>query len=90
MSFMDRLRTAEKQSADSARRGFERARETWDDAQRRIRRRMRVLPRPSAWHRVDEAASGKLTPPASSTETPRGREPELTSTENKERQRHAA
>jgi hypothetical protein len=63
MAFMDRLRKAEEQGMASARRGWGRARESWEDAQRRIRRRMRVLPRPGAWRRVDEAAAGKLTPP---------------------------
>jgi hypothetical protein len=90
MGLMDRLRKAEEQGMGTARRGFERARETWDDAQRRLRRRMRVLPRPAASHRVDEAASGKLTPPASPTEMPRRREPEIGLAENKERERSAA
>ncbi|MGI9101968.1 MAG: hypothetical protein ACR2IF_05945 [Terriglobales bacterium] len=46
MGLFDKLRKAEEQSRGAAHRGFEKARETWDDAQRQLRRKMRVHPRP--------------------------------------------
>jgi hypothetical protein len=44
MGLMDALRRAEEQGRDTARRGLERAKDTWEDAERRLRRRMRVFP----------------------------------------------
>ncbi len=44
MGLMEALRKAEQQGRGVAHRGFERARETWDDAERRIRRKMRIFP----------------------------------------------
>jgi hypothetical protein len=45
MGLIDKLRKAEEQGRGAAHRGFERARESWDDAERRLRRKMRLHPR---------------------------------------------
>jgi hypothetical protein len=44
MGLMDSLRRAEEQGRDAARRSLEKAREGWEDAERRIRRKMRIHP----------------------------------------------
>jgi len=44
MGLMDSLRRAEEQGREAARRGLEKAREGWEDAERRIRRKMRIHP----------------------------------------------
>jgi hypothetical protein len=44
MSLREKLRFVESKSAGSVRRGVERAKEEWADAERRIRQRMRVYP----------------------------------------------
>jgi hypothetical protein len=44
MSLREKLRIVESKSAGSMRRGVERAKEEWADAERRIRQRMRVYP----------------------------------------------
>jgi len=44
MGLMDRLRKAEEQGKDAARHAMERAREVREDAQRRIRQKMRIYP----------------------------------------------
>jgi hypothetical protein len=44
MRLVDNLRKAEKKGAMTIRRGVERAREEWADAERRLRQRMRVYP----------------------------------------------
>jgi len=49
MGLMDVIRKAEEQSRRAARRGMERARATWDETERRLRRKMRIN-RPSANH----------------------------------------
>jgi hypothetical protein len=41
---MDFLRRAEEQGREAARRSLEKAREGWEDAERRIRRKMRIHP----------------------------------------------
>jgi hypothetical protein len=51
MRLVDNLRKAERKGAMTIRRGVERAREEWGDAERRIRQRMRIYPqktRPAA------------------------------------------
>lgn len=45
MGLIDKLRKAEEQGRGMAQRGLERGRETWDDAERRLRRKMRLHPR---------------------------------------------
>ncbi|MGZ4838080.1 MAG: hypothetical protein ACXVZR_05990 [Terriglobales bacterium] len=45
MGLIDKLRKAEEQGRGAAHRGLGRARETWDDAERRLRRKMRLHPR---------------------------------------------
>jgi len=42
MGLMDAIRRAEEESRDAARRGLEKARATWNDTERALRRRMRV------------------------------------------------
>ena len=42
MGLMDAIRRAEEESRDAARRGLEKARATWNDTERMLRRRMRV------------------------------------------------
>ena len=42
MGLMAIIRKAEEQSRRAARRGMERARATWDETERRLRRRMRI------------------------------------------------
>jgi hypothetical protein len=48
MGLIDKLREAEEQGRGAAHRGLEKARETWDDAEARLRRKMRLHPRGSA------------------------------------------
>jgi len=59
MGLMDAIRRAEERSRSTMRHGMQRARDEWDDAERRLRRRMRVNWRagtPSAMqHQEDEA-----------------------------------
>ena len=47
MGLIDTLRKAEEQGRGAAHRGLERARGTWDDAERRLRRKMRLHPKTS-------------------------------------------
>jgi hypothetical protein len=44
MRLLDNLRNAERKGAQALRRGMERAREEWEDVERRIRQRMRIYP----------------------------------------------
>lgn len=44
MRLVDNLRKAEKKGATAIRRGMDRAREEWADAERRLRQRMRIYP----------------------------------------------
>jgi hypothetical protein len=44
MGLMDRLRKAEEQGKEAARHAIDRAREVREDAQRRIRQKMRIYP----------------------------------------------
>ena len=44
MGLMDPLRKAGEQGKAAARRGWEQARETWEDGERRLRRKMRLYP----------------------------------------------
>ena len=46
MGLMDRLREAEEQGKKAARHAYERALEMGEDAQRRIRQKMRIYPPP--------------------------------------------
>jgi hypothetical protein len=45
MGLIDTLRKAEEQGRGAARRGLEKARDAVDDAERRLRRKMRLHPR---------------------------------------------
>ena len=45
MGLIDKLRQAQEHGRDAAHRGLERARDSWDDAERRLRRKMRLHPR---------------------------------------------
>jgi hypothetical protein len=45
MNLIERLRAAEQQGRDAAREGFTRARTTLEEAQSRLRRKMRIHPR---------------------------------------------
>jgi hypothetical protein len=45
MGLIDKLRNAEEQGRGAARRRLEQAREAWDDAERRMRRKMRLHPK---------------------------------------------
>jgi hypothetical protein len=47
MRLVENLRKAEKKGATVIRRGVERAREEWADAERRLRQRMRIYPQKS-------------------------------------------
>ena len=47
MGVFERLRAAEHQGRDAAREGFTRARTSLEEAQSRLRRKMRIRPRPS-------------------------------------------
>ncbi len=44
MRLLDNLRSAERKSVNVVRRGMARAREEWEDVERRIRQRMRIYP----------------------------------------------
>jgi flavin-binding protein dodecin len=44
---MDVLRKAEQQGREAARRSWELTRDIWGDNERRLRRRMRIYPRPN-------------------------------------------
>ncbi len=44
MGLIDALRKAEKESRGVAHRGFDIARSGWEDAERRLRRKMRIFP----------------------------------------------
>jgi hypothetical protein len=48
MGIINALREAEEKSRQAARRGKERARATWDETERVLRRQMRVRPKKSA------------------------------------------
>ncbi len=65
MGLIDTLRKAEKQGRGAPRRGMEKARGAIDDAERRLRRKMRLHPR-TAPNAGAEPAPGKIRPPASS------------------------
>jgi hypothetical protein len=57
MGLMDSLRRAEEQGREAARRSLESAREHWEDAERRLRRKMRIHPRKSASRQAVAAGS---------------------------------
>jgi hypothetical protein len=47
MGLLDSLKKAEEQGRESAHRGMQRAGEMWEEAERRLRRKMRIHPRRS-------------------------------------------
>jgi len=79
MRILDRLRKAEKQGVEAARHGMERARINWDEAESRMRRKMRIHPasaqRTSEPAPMGTAQSGSMAPPESQTSSTRGERP---------------
>jgi hypothetical protein len=66
MGLIDKLRQAEEQGRGVAHRGLERARETWEDADRRLRRKMRLHPR-STNENAPTPMPATISPPVSSS-----------------------
>jgi hypothetical protein len=66
MGLLDSLKNAQEQGRQAARRSVERVGEMWEDAERRIRRKMRVHPRPSDVRATSasSAAAGDIHKPA--------------------------
>ncbi len=50
MGWIEILRRTEEQSKGAAHRGLDLARNTWEDAERRLRRKMRVFPGKAKWN----------------------------------------
>ncbi len=63
MGLIDKLRKAEEQGRGAANRGLDRARETWEDAERRLRRKMRLHPKSET-----EELPEPVSPPVSSSQ----------------------
>ncbi len=61
MGLMDALRRAEEQGKSAARRGYEKAREGWGDAESRLRRKMRIFPRGVNKRRSAPVSSSEMT-----------------------------
>ena len=61
MRLMDNLRNAEKRGVSSVRRGMERAKDEWNDVERRIRQRMRIYPQ-KVRNRIDSSADQQQEP----------------------------
>lgn len=66
MGLIERLRKAEQQGKQAARDAYERAKELGEDAERRIRQKMRIYPPSAANH-----AESKRTTPAGAAAAPR-------------------
>jgi hypothetical protein len=66
MGLIDTLRKAEEQGRGAAHRGLEKARGAWDDAERRLRRKMRLHPR-SANENAPDPMSTATRPPVSTS-----------------------
>ncbi len=62
MRLLDSLKRAEEQGREVAHLGMERAGEMWEDAERRIRRKMRIHPRRSASADKARATSASAAP----------------------------
>lgn len=69
MGLMDSLRKAEEQGKSAARRGMELARGGWEDAERRIRRKMRIYP--AQFLRAHRQAAAQSPGPVRPMESPR-------------------
>ena len=67
MGLIDTLRKAEEQSRGAAHRGLEKARGTWDDAERRLRRKMRMRPPSSPSENPPEPMPSAIRPPVSTS-----------------------
>jgi hypothetical protein len=67
MGLIDKLRKAEEHGRGAAHRGLEKARETWDDAEARLRRKMRLHPRGSA-ENAPVPKPDSAVPPAATSE----------------------
>jgi hypothetical protein len=69
MGLMDRLREAEEQGREAARHAYERARELGEDAQRRLRQKMRIYPphlaQTQSPSEVSQAQPAATVPPTS-------------------------
>src|SRR5262245_57088305 len=63
MGLRDQLHTAEEKTARSLRRGIDRAREEWADAERRIRQKMRIYPDKSAASSAGKKHDQSVVPP---------------------------
>ncbi len=61
MGLMDALRRAEEQGKNAARHTYEKAREGWGDAESRLRRKMRILPRGANKRRNAPVSRGGMT-----------------------------
>jgi hypothetical protein len=79
MRILDRLRKAEKQGVEAARHGMERARINWDEAESRMRRKMRIHPtsepRTSAPTATGTAQNGSMAASESQMSSARGERP---------------
>jgi len=69
MGLMDRLREAEEQGKKAARHAYERALEMGEDAQRRIRQKMRIYP-PTAASAGEAGHNGQADMNAAETASP--------------------
>jgi hypothetical protein len=69
MGLIDKLRKAEEQGRGMAHRGLERGRETWDDVERRLRRKMRLHPRSPNGNALAAPTPGAAQPPVSSNKS---------------------
>ncbi len=59
MGWIQALRKAEQQGREVAQRGVDVARDTWEDAERRLRRKMRIFP-----ERAKRNATGRMQVPS--------------------------
>ena len=66
MGLIDKLREAEEQGRGAAHRELDKTRRAWDDAERRMRRKMRLHPRPAS-ENAPESTLANPQPPVSST-----------------------
>jgi hypothetical protein len=67
MGLIDTLRKAEEQGRGAAHRGLEKARGTWDNAERRLRRKMRMRPPRSLNENPPEPMPSAIRPPVSTS-----------------------
>jgi hypothetical protein len=72
MRLLDHLRNTEQKSVNAVRRGMIRAREEWEDVERRLRQRMRIYPQKLKKNGMAAGAYTDLQPdvPTQRTATP--------------------